>query len=113
MVIKLNQRRTVAMTVQTLPPPDLIRKTIIEVASLPEKDMLSVLEVVGKIKQREKDGLPNLTVAEIRAEAKRIAAETAGMSRKEVMNRFRETVEQIRSEAIAKGTALEGEWERD
>ncbi|MBI5081662.1 MAG: hypothetical protein HZC38_15115 [Chloroflexi bacterium] len=101
------------MTVQVLPPQDLVRKTILEVVSLPEKDMLTVLEFVGKIKQREKEGLPKLTVAEIHAEANRIAAETANLSRKEIMNRFRETVEQIRTEAIAKGTALDGEWERD
>ncbi len=101
------------MTIQVLPPQDLIRKTIIEVVSLPEKDMLTVLEFVGKIKQREKDKLPKLTVAEVHAEANRIAAETANMSREEIMNRFRETVEQIRAEAIAKGTAIDGEWERD
>ena len=65
------------MTLQVLPPQDLIRKTIIEVVSLPEKEMLAVLEFVGKIKQREKDGLPKLTVAEIHAEANRIAAELA------------------------------------
>ncbi|MBI5054590.1 MAG: hypothetical protein HZB52_15190, partial [Chloroflexi bacterium] len=46
------------MTVQVLPPQDLVRKTILEVVSLPEKDMLTVLEFVGKIKQREKDKLP-------------------------------------------------------
>lgn len=101
------------MTVQVLPPQDLVRKTILEVVSLPEKDMLTVLEFVGKIKQREKDKLPKFTVAEVHAEANRIAAETANLSRKEIMNRFRETVEQIRTEAIAKGTALDGEWERD
>ena len=38
------------MTLQVLPPQDLIRKTIIEVVSLPEKEMLAVLEFVGKIK---------------------------------------------------------------
>ena len=65
------------MTLQVLPPQDLVRKTIIEVVSLPEKEMLAVLEFVGKIKQREKDGLPKLTVAEVRAEANRIAAELA------------------------------------
>ena len=65
------------MTLQVLPPQDLVRKTIIEVVSLPEKEMLAVLEFVGKIKQREKDGLPKLTVAEIHAEANRIAAELA------------------------------------
>lgn len=101
------------MTVQVLPPQDLVRKTILEVVSLPEKDMLTVLEFVGKIKQREKDKLPKFTVAEVHAEANRIVAETANLSRKEIMNRFRETVEQIRTEAIAKGTALDGEWERD
>jgi len=100
------------MTLQVLTPQDLVRKTIIEVVSLPEKEMLAVLEFVGKIKQREKDGLPKLTVAEVRAEANRIAAETANLSRKEIMYRFRETVEQIRAEAIAKGTAIDGEWER-
>lgn len=101
------------MTVQVLPPQDLIRKTIIEVASLPEKEMLSVLEFVGKIKQREKEGLPKLTVAEVRAEAKRRAAEMKNLSREDMVKRFNAATERIRAQAIANGTAIEGDWERD
>jgi hypothetical protein len=53
------------------------------------------------------------SVAEIRAEAKRLAAEMRDMSRDEVMAQFRATAERIRLQAVADGTAIEGDWQSD
>lgn len=91
---------------------DLIRKAIIEVAQLPEKELLIVIETVETLKKQRTR--PNRELAaEIVACAKARASEMIHLSREEVTEKFGDTLEAIRAEAMEKGTAIEGEWESD
>jgi hypothetical protein len=71
------------------------------------------MQFVRKLKQRQSIAARRLSVAEIRANAKRLATEMGDMSRAEVMAQFRATTERIRLQAIADGTAIEGDWQSD
>ena len=100
------------MDTQTLAPQDLVRKAVIEVAQLPENELLVVIEMVDNLKKQR--ARPNReSAAQIVARAKARAAETSHLSRAALMQQFGDTLEAIRAEAIAKGTAIEGEWEGD
>jgi hypothetical protein len=98
------------MATHILAPQDLVRKAVIEVAQLPENELLIVIEMVGSLKKQR--ARPNReSAAEIVTRAKVRAAETSHLSRTELMQQFGDALEAIRAEAIAKGTAIEGEWE--
>ena len=100
------------MNADTLAPQELVRKAVIEVAQLPEKELLIVIEMVDTLKKQR--ARPNRELAaEILARAKARAAEMSHLSHEEVVQRFTDTMERIRADAIAKGTAIEGEWEDD
>jgi hypothetical protein len=100
------------MNAHALAPEDLVRKAVIEVAQLKENELLAVIEMVGALKEQR--ARPNRKLAqEIVARARARAAETSALSREELMRQFGEVLEQIRAEAIAKGTAIEGELEGD
>jgi len=55
----------------------------------------------------------SLPVAEIREEARRRARLLHDVPREQMVARFVEVGEQIRQEAIAKGTAIDGDWTAD
>ena len=100
------------METQTLAPQDLVRKAVIEVAQLPENELLIVIEMLDTLKKQRVH--PNReAAAQIVARAKARAVETSPLSREALMQQFSTTLEAIRAEAIAKGTAIEGEWESD
>ena len=100
------------MNADTLAPQELVRKAVIEVAQLPENELLIVIEMVDTLKKQR--ARPNRELAaEIVAKAKARAAEMSHLSHEEVVQRFTDAMERIREEAIAKGTAIEGEWEDD
>lgn len=100
------------MNTDTLAPQELVRKAVIEVAQLQEKELLIVIEMVDTLKKQRAH--PNRELAaEILSRAKARAAEMSHLSRAEVMEKFSKTLDAIRAEAIAKGTAIEGEWESD
>ena len=100
------------MNADTLAPQELIRKAVIEVANLPENELLIVIEMVDTLKKQR--ARPNRELAaELLARAKARAAEMSHLSREEVMERFSKSLDAIRADAIAKGTAIEGEWEDD
>jgi hypothetical protein len=101
------------MGIAMAPPANLVREAVIEVAQLPDQDLLLVMQFVRKLKQRQTMSVQRPSVAEISAEAKRLAAEMGDMSREEVMAQFRATTERIRLQAIADGTAIEGDWQDD
>jgi hypothetical protein len=100
------------MTLATLPSQDLVRKAVIEVAQLPENELLVVIEIVGDLK-KQRAQKKRSAAADLVARARQRAAETSRLSRAEMMERFSRTLETIRAEAIAKGTAIEGERESD
>lgn len=91
---------------------DLIRKAVIEVAQLEEKELLIVIEMVDTLKKQR--ARPNKELAaDILAKAKARAEEVKYLSRDEAMEKFGKTLDSIREDAIAKGTAIEGEVESD
>lgn len=100
------------MTPQTLALEDLVRKAVVEVAQLPENELLVVIEMVDNLKKQRAH--PNRELAaKIVAQARVRAAETSHLSRDELMKQFGDTLEAIRSDAIAKGTAIDGELKGD
>jgi hypothetical protein len=99
------------MNTDMLAPQELVRKAVIEVAQLPEKELLIVIEMVDSLKKQR--ARPNRELAaEILARAKARALEMKNLSHEEVVQRFIDATERIRAEAIAKGTAIEGDLER-
>jgi hypothetical protein len=53
------------------------------------------------------------SAAEIREEARRQACHRQDVPREQLIARFLEVGEQIRKEALEKGTAIEGDWAGD
>lgn len=91
---------------------ELIRKAVIEVAQLPENELLIVIEMVDEFKKQR--SRPNRLVAsEIVNAARSRASKTTGLSREDLMKQFSKTIDEIRAEAIEKGVAIEGEIEGD
>ncbi len=100
------------MTLATLPSQDLVRKAVIEVAQLPENELLIVIELVSDLKKQR--ARPNReSAAQIVARARQRAKDITHLPREELMKQFSQTLDAIRAEAIAKGTAIEGELESD
>lgn len=84
-----------------------------ELTQLPEEDLPLVVEFVEFLKQRKARSAQRLSLTEMQAEARRRAALLQDVPREEIVARFRELTEEIRQEAIAQGTAIEGDWVSD
>ncbi len=96
---------------QHLPAPqDLVRKAVVEVAQLPENELLVVIEMVANLKKQRAHSNRELA-AKIVAQARARALETSRLSRDELMKKFSQTLEAIRADAIVKNTAIDGELE--
>ena len=93
--------------------PTLIGRVASELTRLPEEDLSLVIEFVEHLKQRRAIPREPLSPAEMRTEARRRATLLRDVPREEIVARFLELAEEIRREAIAKGTAVEGDWEGD
>ncbi len=98
------------MVSNTIAPEELIRKAVIEVAQLPENELLLVIEMLGELKKQRTQPNRDKAVALV-AQAKIRAAETNSLSRVDLMQQFGDVLKEIRAEAIAKGTALDAELE--
>lgn len=104
------------MNSNVLAPQDLVRKAVIEVAQLEEKELLIVIEMVDTLKKqraRPNKELAAEILAKAKAKAKARAEEVRYLSRDEAMEKFGKTLDAIREDAIAKGTAINGEVESD
>ena len=99
--------------VQEAWPQNLVRAAVLEVAQLPDRDLVLVVQFVRELKQRRGSATPRPSVAEVRAEARRLASAMESLSREQVLARFRETLEYMRAQAVAEGTAIEGDWQGD
>ena len=64
-------------------------------------------------KRCRKIPLQRLSVGAVRAQARRRAALLRDVPREDIVLRFRKLAEGIHQEAIAKGTAVEGDWRGD
>lgn len=98
------------MDAQHLDAEKLLRQVLTGIAELPPTDLLVVYETISELKHKDKAGQ---TADEILSRAKARAAEMSHLSHAEAVQRFIDATERIRAEAIAKGTAIEGEWESD
>jgi hypothetical protein len=54
-----------------------------------------------------------MSATALRIEAQRRAATLRDVPRAELVTRFQQIAEEVRQQAIAQGTAIEGDWERD
>ncbi len=98
------------MSMRNATAPSMIGRVALELTELPEEDLPLIIEFVDYLK-RQHQAAPqqHLSVTEIRAEARRRASLLREVPRAEIVARFRELAEEIRQEAIDKGTAVEGD----
>lgn len=87
----------------------LLRRTVVEVASLPDDDLAIVLHVVAFLKQQRSTE----ATADIRRAARQHAKALRTLPRDQLAAQLREVGERIRNQAIASGAAIEGDWEGD
>lgn len=99
------------MIVKTINTETVLRQVLTSLAQLSPSDLLVVYETINDLKQKN---APSPTAAdEILARAKRRALEMSQLSHEQVVQQFINATERIRAEAIVKGVAIDGEWERD
>ncbi len=87
----------------------LLRRTVVEVANLPDDDLAIVLDVVAFLKQQRSVD----SAAEIRRTARQRAAALRALPRDQLAVQLREVGERIRGPVVASGMAIEGDWEGD
>jgi hypothetical protein len=78
-------------------------------AELPPEDLPLVVDFLDYLKERR----PVSASARLRTEARRRARLLQDVPREQLAARFAELTEEIRREAIAKGTAVDGDWVGD
>jgi len=92
----------------------MIGRVALELTLLPENDLPLIIEFVEYLKRQCRAmPQPRLSVAEMRTEARRRATLLREVPRTEIVSRFQELTEEILQEAIARGTAIEGDWTGD
>jgi hypothetical protein len=98
------------MSAQPLDSEILLRQVLTSIAELPPADLLIVYETIGELKQKERT---KFLKEEIKTRAKIRAREMSHLSHEEGVQRFIDATDRIRAQAITKGMAIEGDWERD
>lgn len=101
------------MVVKAQSSQSLVRQAVIEVANLPEPALRQVLAYIEVLKGQQAEAAKAAVTAAINAEAERLAATMQGRPRPEVMAEFRSVLESMRQQAVAQGTAIDGEWQGD
>jgi hypothetical protein len=102
------------MSTKPAAAPQVIGQLALKLSSLPEEDLELVAEFVSLLEEKDApESLRPLSPAEIREKAKRRARLLRDVPREQLVARFMEVGEQIRQEAIAKGTAIDGDWTGD
>jgi len=94
----------------------LIRHAIVEIASLPDDDLAIVVEIVNYLKQQRQAVAGSATppsAAEIRTQARQRANLLRAMPRQALVTQFQALSERILAQAMAQGTAIDGDWARD
>ena len=94
------------------PIPAVIGQVMTGLAQLPDEDIVMVAHLVGRLQQRQLTPQQR-SPAEIVAEARQQAARLRDVPRTEIAARFEVLAEEIRQQAIARGTAIEGDWRND
>jgi hypothetical protein len=93
--------------------PQVIGQLAAQLSSLAEEDLQLVAEFVSLLEKRSPEPPRLLSAAEIREKARRRARLLHDVPREQLVARFAEVGEQIRKEAIANGTAIDGDWTGD
>ena len=94
--------------------PQVIGQLALKLTNLPEEDLELVIELVDCLEEKRPErSARSSSVEEIREEARRRARLLRDVPREQLVARFMEVGEQIRQEAIAQGTAIEGDWTGD
>jgi hypothetical protein len=92
---------------------ELVGQVVVKLMQLPAEDLPLVIEFVDYLAAQQRQPISReakLSIAEIRAEAHRRAKKLSQISRTEIVARFQQLTEEIRQTAIAKNTAVEGDW---
>lgn len=90
----------------------MIGRVAVELTELPEEDLPLVIEFVDYLKRRQQPHV-GAALADIRVEARRRAQLLREVPNEDIVERFKELAEDIRQEAMQKGTALEGDVTSD
>ena len=98
------------MSSKSAAAPQMIGELALKLAELPDDDLRLVAEFVDCLEDRRP---ALLSAEEIREEARRLARRLQSVPREQLIARFFEVGEEIRQEAISKGTAIEGDAEGD
>jgi hypothetical protein len=94
--------------------PQVIGQLAVKLTELPEEDLQLVVAIVDHLGEKgPADPLSSLSAEEMREEARRRADLLRDVPREQLVARFIEVGEQIRQEAISKGTAIDGDWTGD
>ena len=93
--------------------PALIGSVAARLTVLPPEDLRLIIDFLNLLEERHAPQPTLSSVARIREEAKRRAALLKDVPREQLVARFAELAEQVRQEAIEKGTAIEGDWMGD
>jgi len=100
------------MATMNPPSPAVIGQIALKLSQLSAEEVSGVLEILDHLSLAEAPNKPR-TAAEICALARKRAALLHDVPREQVAARFRELAEEIRQEAIANGTAIDGDWVGD
>jgi hypothetical protein len=91
-----------------------IGQVVTRLTELPPEDLRLVVDFVEYLKKRRPPASRRaVSAADLRAEARRRASLLQDVPREQLATRFAELTEEIRNEAIEKGTAIEGDWVGD
>lgn len=101
------------MAVKESSTPTLIGHVATRLTVLPPEDLRLVIDFLDLLEVRHAPQRSPSSVATIREEAKRRAGLLKDVPREQLVARFAELAEEIRQEAIEKGTAIEGDWVGD
>lgn len=93
-------------------PSAMIGQVALKLTELAIEDLRLVVDLVDRL-QRPAEPHQPLSTTEIRELAKHRAALLNEVPREQVAAHFAEIAEEIRQEAMAKGTAIEGDWRDD
>ena len=89
----------------------IIGGVALRLVQLPMEDVRLVAQMVARLQQqRQAVTSHRLSPVEIVTEARRRAALLSDVPRAEIAARFEALAEEIREQAIAQGTAIEGDW---
>lgn len=102
------------MSAKSLVASSVIGQVALKLAKLPEGDLQLVLELVDYLEeQHPSEPAKSRAPAALREEARRRSALLKDVPREQLVARFLALGDEIRREAVRKGTAVDGDWAGD